>query len=102
MKTLVLVDHEAGAIKDATLATVTAASQLGEVHLLVAGSNVGAVAEAAAEIVLANDETGAQTEAHQTRMMEEVAKLTAGSDGTLDEADYQRTVDTLLSGGSTR
>ncbi len=56
--------------------------------------------EEAAQIVLENDETGAQTEAHQTRMMEEVAKLTAGSDGTLDEADYQRTVDTLLSGGS--
>ena len=56
--------------------------------------------EEAAQIVLENDETGAQTEAHQTRMMEEVAKLTAGSNGTLDEADYQRTVDTLLSGGS--
>ena len=50
MKTLVLVEHEAGAIKDATLATVTAASQLGEVHLLVAGSGVGGVAEAAAKI----------------------------------------------------
>ena len=50
MKTLVLVEHEAGAIKDATLATVTAASQLGEVHLLVAGSGVGAVADAAAKI----------------------------------------------------
>ena len=50
MKTLVLVEHEGGAIKDATLATVTAASQLGEVHLLVAGSGVGAVAEAATKI----------------------------------------------------
>ncbi len=54
----------------------------------------------AAGIVLENDETGAQTEAHQQAMMEEVAKLTAGSDGALDEADYQRTVDTLLAGGS--
>jgi electron transfer flavoprotein alpha subunit len=51
MKTLVLVEHEGGAIKDATLATVTAAAQLGEVHALVAGSGVGAVAEAAAKIV---------------------------------------------------
>ena len=50
MKTLVLVEHEGGAVKDATLATVTAASQLGEVHLLVVGSGVGAVAEAAAKI----------------------------------------------------
>ena len=38
MKTLVLVEHEGGAIKDATFPTVTAASKLGEVHLLVAGS----------------------------------------------------------------
>ncbi len=50
MKTLVLVEHEGGAIKDATLPAVTAASQIGEVHLLVAGANVGAVAEAAAKI----------------------------------------------------
>ncbi|MDX1742919.1 MAG: ABC transporter substrate-binding protein [Ruegeria sp.] len=54
----------------------------------------------AAEIVLENDATGAQTEEHQKRMMSEVAKLTAGSNGALDEADYQRTVDTLLAGGS--
>lgn len=54
----------------------------------------------AAEIVLENDETGAQTLAHQTRMMGEIAKLTAGSDGRLVEADYQRTVDILMSGGS--
>jgi len=50
MNTLVLVEHEAGAIKDATLAAITAASQLGEVHALVAGSGVGSVAEAAAKI----------------------------------------------------
>ena len=54
----------------------------------------------AAEIVLENDETGAQTLEHQARMMREIALLLEGSDGTLDEADYQRTVDTLLSGGS--
>ncbi|MBV0912315.1 ABC transporter substrate-binding protein [Anianabacter salinae] len=54
----------------------------------------------AAEIVLEYDETGAQTEQHQKRMMSEVAKLTAGSAGALDPADFQRTVDTLLAGGS--
>ncbi|MCU9846973.1 ABC transporter substrate-binding protein [Defluviimonas sp. WL0024] len=54
----------------------------------------------AAMIVLDNDETGAQTEAHQKRMMGEIAKLTAGSNGALDEADYERTVATLLGGGS--
>ncbi|MCR9274983.1 MULTISPECIES: ABC transporter substrate-binding protein [Mameliella] len=56
--------------------------------------------EDAAMIVLDYDETGAQTEGHQIRMMGEVAKLTAGSNGALDPADYQRTVDTLLAGGS--
>ncbi|MFN3273770.1 MAG: ABC transporter substrate-binding protein [Paracoccus sp. (in: a-proteobacteria)] len=56
--------------------------------------------DAAAEIVLENDESGAQTLEHQTRMMTEIAKLLEGSDGTLDEGDYQRTVDTLLAGGS--
>ena len=54
----------------------------------------------AAMIVLENDETGAQTENHQKRMMGEIAKLTAGSNGTLDEADYKRTVAALMSGGS--
>jgi len=47
---LVLVEHEGGAVKDATLATVTAAGKLGDVHLLVAGEGVGAVAQAAAKI----------------------------------------------------
>jgi NitT/TauT family transport system substrate-binding protein len=54
----------------------------------------------AAMIVLENDQTGAQTEAHQKFMMGEVAKLTAGSNGALDEADYKRTVATLMAGGS--
>ena len=43
MKTLVLVEHDGSSIKDATLAAVTAAAKLGEVHLLVAGSGIGAV-----------------------------------------------------------
>lgn len=54
----------------------------------------------AVEIVLDNDASGAQTEDHQKRMMGEVAKLTAGSNGALDPADYERTVASLLSGGS--
>ncbi|WP_435659736.1 ABC transporter substrate-binding protein [Leisingera caerulea] len=54
----------------------------------------------AAEIVLDNDASGAQTETHQKRMMGEIAKLTAGSNGALDPADYERTVETLMGGGS--
>ncbi|MBC7156736.1 MAG: ABC transporter substrate-binding protein [Rhodobacteraceae bacterium] len=56
--------------------------------------------EEAAMIVLDYDDTGAQTETHQIRMMGEVAKLTAGSNGELDPADYERTVRTLLGAGS--
>ncbi len=56
--------------------------------------------EAAGAIIIEYDETGAQSEAAQVRMMQEIAKLTAGSNGALDPADFQRTVDTLLAGGS--
>ncbi|MEG3753263.1 ABC transporter substrate-binding protein [Psychromonas arctica] len=52
----------------------------------------------AAMIVLEYDDTGAQTESHQTRMMTEVAKLLGSGDdmGYLDPAAYERTVDILL------
>ena len=50
MKALVWVEHEGGALKDATLAAVTAASKLGEVHLIVAGAGVSGVAAEAAKI----------------------------------------------------
>ncbi|MEM8622861.1 MAG: ABC transporter substrate-binding protein [Pseudomonadota bacterium] len=56
--------------------------------------------EEAALIVLEYDETGAQTEAHQIRMMGEIAKLTAGSNGALVPGDYEWTVASLLAGGS--
>ncbi|GGF02892.1 nitrate ABC transporter substrate-binding protein [Stappia taiwanensis] len=55
----------------------------------------------AADIVLENDATGAQTEKHQRRMVREINKLTEGTDGTLNMVDYEQTVKTLLSGGST-
>ncbi len=50
MSVLVLVEHDGKSIKDSTLAAVTAASKLGDVHALVAGSGVGAIAEQAANI----------------------------------------------------
>jgi NitT/TauT family transport system substrate-binding protein len=55
--------------------------------------------DAAADIVLENDMSGAQTEKHQRRMMGEVNKLTANG-GKLNVDDYQRTVDTLLGSDS--
>ena len=53
--------------------------------------------EEAAQIVLDNDMTGSMTLEDQLYQMTEVNKLTEGSTGALDEADYQQTVDTLLS-----
>ncbi len=57
----------------------------------------------AVKIVLANDTTGAQTEAHQKRMMSEIAKLLTPDPnglGYLDVAAYNRTVEELMAGGS--
>jgi NitT/TauT family transport system substrate-binding protein len=61
---------------------------------------VGENPDAAAEIILEYDETGAQTYEHQRRMVDEISKLIDADDGALDPEAYQRTVDTLLAGGS--
>ncbi|HEX3422316.1 MAG TPA: FAD-binding protein [Sphingomicrobium sp.] len=50
MSVLVLVEHDGSSIKDATLATVTAGLELGEVHALVVGNDVEGVAEATGKI----------------------------------------------------
>lgn len=54
----------------------------------------------AAQIVVDNDDSGAQTVEHNTIQMGEIAKLTAGSNGALSEADFNRTVSSLMTGGS--
>lgn len=51
MTTLVIAEHDNASLKGSTLNTVTAAIQCGgDVHVLVAGSNAGAAAAAAAQI----------------------------------------------------
>ncbi|AFO51359.1 MULTISPECIES: electron transfer flavoprotein subunit alpha/FixB family protein [Pseudomonas putida group] len=51
MTILVVAEYEAGAVAPATLNTVAAAAKIGgDVHVLVAGQNVGGVAESAAKI----------------------------------------------------
>ncbi|RZT04377.1 electron transfer flavoprotein alpha subunit [Duganella sp. CF402] len=51
MVALVIAEHDNASLKASTLHTVTAAAQCGgEVHVLVAGSNAGAAAAAAAQI----------------------------------------------------
>ena len=57
----------------------------------------------AADIVLENDDTGAQTVKHQRRMMREISKLLGNQPqgiGYLIPADYRRTVDVLMSSDS--
>jgi electron transfer flavoprotein alpha subunit len=77
MKTLVLVEHDNQHLKDATLATVTAAAKLGEVHLLVAGKGCRAVAEAAAKIAGVGKVHLADDAAYEHQLAENVAPLVA-------------------------
>ena len=84
MKTLVLVEHDGASIKDATLATVTAASKLGEVHLLVAGANVGAVAQAATGIAGVGTVHVADAAHLEHQMAEDIAPVAAALMATHD------------------
>src|SRR3546814_1289637 len=77
MKTLVWVEHDGSTVKDATLAAVTAASKLGEVHLLVAGSGVDGVAKAASEIAGVGKVHVADNAAFAHNLPENVAPLVA-------------------------
>jgi electron transfer flavoprotein alpha subunit len=77
MSVLVLVEHDGGAIKDATLATVTAAGQLGEVHALVAGNNTDSVAQAAAKIAGVAKVYAASAPALEHQLAEAVAPVVA-------------------------
>ena len=77
MKTLVYVDHDNAHLGDATLATVTAASKLGEVHLLVAGAGCGAVADTASTIAGVARVHLADDAAYEHQLAENVAPLIA-------------------------
>ena len=77
MKTLVWVEHDGATVKDATLAAVTAAGKLGEVHLLVAGEGVGGVAEQAARIAGIATVHVADDAAYGHALAENVAPLVA-------------------------
>ena len=75
MKTLVWVEHEGGQLKDATLSAVTAASKLGEVHLIVAGAGVSGVAAEAASIAGVGKVHVADDAAFDHALAENVAPL---------------------------
>jgi electron transfer flavoprotein alpha subunit len=75
MKTLVWVEHDGSTVKDSTLPVVTAASQLGEVHLIVAGKGVDAVAAEAAKIAGVGKVHVADDAAYEHALAENVAPL---------------------------
>jgi electron transfer flavoprotein alpha subunit len=75
MKTLVWVEHDNKTVKDATLAAVTAAGKLGEVHLLVAGSGCAAVADEAGRIAGVGKVHLADDTAFEHALAENVAPL---------------------------
>ncbi|MEQ9661585.1 MAG: electron transfer flavoprotein subunit alpha/FixB family protein [Parasphingopyxis sp.] len=77
MKTLVWVEHDNNHVADATLAAVTAAGKLGEVHLLVAGENCGGVADAAAKIAGVGKVHVADDAAYGHHLAENIAPLIA-------------------------
>jgi electron transfer flavoprotein alpha subunit len=94
MKTLVWVEHDNASVKDATLAVVTAAGQIGEVTALVAGSGCDAAAAAAAQIAGVAKVLKADDAAYGNVLPENVAPLIASL-----MADYDAFVAPATSNG---
>ena len=91
MSVLVYAEHDNASLKDATLAVVTAASQLGEVHVIVAGNGCDAVAQAAAKIAGVTKVHVANDAAYANQLAENVAPLVAGLMASHDAALFPAT-----------
>jgi electron transfer flavoprotein alpha subunit len=91
MSTLVLAEHDNASLKAATLSAVAAASQMGgDVHVLVAGANCSAAAEAAAAVSGVSKVLVADNAAYEHQLAENVsllvAELAAGYDNVVAAA----------------
>ncbi|MCP4595642.1 FAD-binding protein [Neptuniibacter sp.] len=76
MAILVIAEHDNNTLKGATLNTITAAQQMGdELHLLVAGSNCQAAAEAASKVNGISKVITADNTAYEHQLAENFAKL---------------------------
>ena len=84
MKTLVWVEHDNAVMKDATLAVVTAAGKLGEVHALVAGKGCAAVADQVAKVAGVSTVHLADDASLEHGLAENVAPLVASLMGHHD------------------
>jgi electron transfer flavoprotein alpha subunit len=91
MSVLVYAEHDNASLKDATLAVVTAASQLGEVHVIVAGNGCDAVAQAAAKVAGVTKVHVANDAAYANQLAENVAPLVAGLMASHDAALFPAT-----------
>ena len=78
MTILVIAEHDGKALAPATLNTVAAAAKIGgDIHVLVAGQGIGAVAEAAAKIAGVAKVLVADNAAYAHQLPENVAPLVA-------------------------
>ena len=93
MSVLVLVEHEGGVPKDASLSTITAALQLGDVHALVAGEGAEArqAADATAKIAGVAKVLIADNAAYTDMLAENVAPLVVAMAGEYDALLFNAT-----------
>lgn len=84
MTVLVYAEHDNATLKDATLAVVTAAGQLGEVHVLVAGLGAAPVADQAAKVAGVAKVLLADDAAYANQLAENVAPLVASLMGSYE------------------
>jgi electron transfer flavoprotein alpha subunit len=76
MTTLLIAEHDNAHLKDATAKAMTAAKALGgDVHILVAGKNAKAVADAAAKLDGANKVLLVESDAYEHQLAEPLAAL---------------------------
>ena len=84
MASLVLLDHDGGEIKQPSRSAVTAASKLGEVHVLVTGHGIQAAAEAAAKLPGVTKVHVADSETYAHSLAEPLAALLVSMAGHHD------------------
>ena len=91
MTALVIAEHDNASIKGATLNTVTAAAACGgDVHVLVAGHNAAAAAQAAAQIAGVAKVIHADSEALAHGLAENVAAQVLAIAGNDEQCDAQQ------------
>ena len=78
MAILIIAEHDNSTLKGATLNAVAAATQMGgDLHILVAGSSCGAVADAAAQVAGISKVLVADAAAYEHQLAENMSKLVA-------------------------